>query len=185
MLAPVATLAGTKPAVQFVSGTTKAIPGNTSGSLDTAGSTDLVFHYGKSVFTLPYKSITYTEVTEPVGKHLLHVPVPKVGKGARYLNISYSEGGSSRMVTFKASATLVRSLEGTINERRNGPQQAKLTTQPVAQQTVAAAAGSSKGSVKTDGESWWGDKYWRTNRNKNKWPEVPTDSPSTAAGTKF
>src|SRR5205085_764953 len=79
------------------------------------------FQYGKSQLTVPYASITTTEVTEPTGMHLWRVPVPKVGKGARFLNISYRDGENTRMMTFKAPAGTVSGLANTINQKRKDP----------------------------------------------------------------
>src|ERR1700758_4097404 len=93
---PSMTLARTSTTVEFVSGNVKSIPANTTGSMDTASPSDLTFHFGKSVFSLPYQTITNTEVTEPTGHHLWRVPVPKLGKNARFLNITYREGESTR-----------------------------------------------------------------------------------------
>jgi hypothetical protein len=214
VLTPLVGLAGTAAKAEFVTGTVKSIPANTSGSLDAGSSTELRFRYGKSVFSLPYKDITDAEVTEPVGKHLWKMPVPKVGKGSRFLNISYQDGSESRMLTFKAPAKTVTGLANAINDRRKDPQTAtaaapttkkghgnkklnaskkatstkkanasKKTPEPVPAQTTPDATKTA--SIKTDTEVWWGDQYWRTTRNKAKWPEVPAENPSgVPAGTK-
>jgi hypothetical protein len=76
-------------------------------------------------------------------------------------------------VTFKAPASAITDLSSSINAHRKEPLSASAT------------AAAKEPSVKTDTESWWGDKYWRTNRNKAKWPEVPAEnSPAVAAATK-
>jgi hypothetical protein len=201
MLAPTMTLAGTATTAEFVSGTVKSIPANTAGSLDTGSSTELRFRYRKAVFSLPYKNITNTQVTEPVGKHLWKVPVPKVGKSARYLNISYREGNDSRMLTFRAPTGAMKDLVSTIEARRKDPQTiaatevapapvtppaaAVATSKPPTNASAPAPAPAAASSLKSDSEVWWGDKYWRTTRNKPKWPEVPAETaPGVPAGTK-
>lgn len=202
LLMPITTLAGTATTAEFVSGTVKSIPANTTGSLDLGSSTELRFRYGKSVFSLPYTNITQTEVLEPVGKHLWRVPVPKMGKGARFLNISYRDGDNSRMLTFRASTSAVTGLVSTINERRKDPRTAAATAPAPPRLTVpktqtatakaltpapapAPASAKAAPSIKTDNQAWWGDQYWRTNRNKAKWPEVPGEtSPGVPSGTK-
>ena len=162
--------AGTGAPAEYVSGTVKTIPANTNGALD-AGS-ELTFRYGKSVFTLPYEKITNTEITEPSAHHLWKVPVPKVvGRGERLLNISYRDGGDSRLVTFKGSANALKEVVDTIDAHRKESQALSFTPRPPAKPVV---------------EDWWGDKYWRTTRNKNKWPEIPQDNaaPGVPAGSK-
>lgn len=210
LLAPTTILAATEAKVEFVRGTVKSIPANTAGSLNAASSAELSFHYGKSVFSVPYQNIINTEVTEPTGRHLLKVPVPKLGKGVRYLNIAFTQDGVSRMLTFKAPAGTVNSLLTTINDHRKDPSLATASTPAPA---VAAAstkkapktkksllakkqpkektpepektASAQKTDLKTDTESWWGDRYWRTTRNQGKWPQTTADNTAgVPSGTK-
>lgn len=217
-MVPAATWAGTANTVEFVGGNVKSIPANTTGSLDASGSSELSFHYGKSVLRVPYQSIVHTEVTEPTGMHLWRVPVPKLGKGARFLNISYKDGESTRMLTFKAPAGNVSELVSTIEQHRNPkPQLSAKESNPEAKAAskekaskektpkhVASKASKSdkkskkseeiakaekpapekKADIKTDTAEWWGDSYWRTTRNKTKWPQVPADNTGVPAGTK-
>ena len=161
--------AGTGAPAEYVSGTVKTIPANASGSLD-AGS-ELTFHYGKSVFAVPYNKITDTQITEPSGHHVWKVPVPKVvGRGERLLNITYREGDSSRMATFKGSASSLKEVADAIDGHRKDQQALSFAPRPAAKPVV---------------EDWWGDKYWRTTRNKNKWPEIPQDNaPGVPGGSK-
>jgi hypothetical protein len=167
LIMPPAISAGTVRNAEFVSGTLTTIPANTVGSLDVDNSTELTFHYGQSVFTLPFQNITNTQVVEPNGRHLWKVPVPKLGRSSRFLTITYSEGDKSRMLTFKASTDDVTDMVGTINQRRKDPK------------------GASAKASKTE-EDWWGDRYWRTNRNKAKWPNGDADPQGVpAAGTKL
>jgi hypothetical protein len=151
--------AGTAKTAEFVSGSEKSIPANTLGSLDVDNPTELRFHYGQTVFALPYQKITGTEVVEPNGRHLWKVKVPPIGKSSRFLTITYKEGETSRMMTFKAPTNQVSHLVSTIDERRKPNDLAKSS------------------------EDWWGDKVWRTTRNKSKWPSPDADSQGTA--TKF
>jgi hypothetical protein len=129
----------------------------------------LRFRYGKSVFALPYQQITNTQVVEPDGKHLWKVPVPTLGKGSRLLTITFKDGDESRMLTFKAPAYTVSHLLSTIDDRRQTPKTASVS-----------ASASAKASVTETPEVWWGDRYWRTNRNKAKWPEGETQGVSAA-----
>ena len=172
-LAPTMTLAAPPPNVEYVSGTAKSIPVNTPGTLDARGPSGLSFKYGKSVLAVPFKNITGTEVTEPSGHHIWHVRVPKIGKSERFLNITYREGETSRMLTFKAPTGTVKELANAIDVRRVEPKPA------------AATALAPRPPINKDPEAWWGDQYWRTTRNKSKWPQSPAENTSGApAGTK-
>lgn len=166
---PTPITAATKNTAEFLSGTVKGIPENTLGSLESSDPAELRFVYGKAMFAVPYKSITDARIVDPPGRRLWRVPVPRLSKGARYLTITYREGDNPFMMTFKAPAGEISDLVGTIEERRKGPQ-----------------SGAAKTSAKAEPETWWGDKYWRTNRNKTKWPTTEAgDTTSVPAGTKY
>ncbi len=158
LIMPPAISAATAKTAEFVSGTEKTIPVNTLGSLDADSATELRFHYGQAVFALPYQKITGAEVVEPNSRHLWKVKVPPI-KSSRFLTITYKEGETSRMMTFKAPTNQVTNLVSIIDERRKPKDLAKSA------------------------DEWWGDKVWRTTRNKSKWPNPDSDSQGTA--TKF
>lgn len=156
-------------AAQFISGTAATIPVNIDGSLDATNPSELQFHYGMSVFTVPYDTITNTQISDAAGHHLWKVPV-KLGKSSRLLTISYRNGEKISAVTFKASAGSVASLRAVIEQRR----------------APAPAAQTAKAQPKTAGEEdWWGDHYWRTTHNRDKWPSPQqTDTTVAPSGTK-
>jgi len=160
-----------KPA-EFVSGTAVSIPAHTAGSLDAASPAELKFHYKGSVLSVPYQKITSVEASDPGGRHLWRVPVPKIGKSVRLLTVSYhNTDDSTAMVTFKASGSAVSSLVATINERKQpAPDLASLKSREAAAAKVAE-------------EEWWGNRYWRTLRNKSKWPGAVSDSQGAPGGT--
>lgn len=158
---------------EFVSGTAKKIPANTIGSLDANSATELRFQYGRSVFNLPYQNITNTEVVEPAGHHLWKVPVPHIGKSGRFLSISYKDGDAAEMMTFRTSQQEAETLAKAIKERCAGPE----------------TAGMKPAEVKVNSmkpENWWGDRYWKTTHNKDKWPstEHGPEAPGVPGGTK-
>jgi hypothetical protein len=162
--------AATKPqTAEFVSGTIKTIPANTAGALDANSDSELRFHYGNSIFAIAYQRITNAQVVEPSGHHLWKVPVPSLGKGTRLISISFRDAEGNGMVTFRAPASDAKNIARAIEQHRGNPA------------TLAA-----RKPAKAAQETWWGDKYWKTTRNKDRWPSAqPSDSPGTpAAGTK-
>lgn len=171
LMTPAAIHASSPNTALLVSGTVKGIPANSVGSLDVTNSTELRFHYGKSVFALPYQQITNTQVVEPDGKHLWKVPVPTLGKGSRLLTITFKDGDDSRMLTFKAPAHTVTHLVSAIDDRRESPK-------------PASGSASAKASVTQAPEVWWGDRYWKTNRNKAKWPTPESETQGVPTATK-
>jgi len=172
LMTPAAIYAASPNTALLVSGTVKGIPANSVGSLDVTNSAELRFHYGKSVFALPYQQITNTQVVEPDGRHLWKVHVPTLGKGSRLLTITFKDGDASRMLTFKAPAPTVSHLVSTIDDRRETPK------------TASPASTSAKASVTQTPELWWGDRYWKTNRNKAKWPAPESEAQGVPTATK-
>jgi hypothetical protein len=156
---------------EYVSGSAKAIPVNATGSLNTSDAKELQFNYGQSVYKLPYAQITSTEIMQGEGRHILHkIPVPSLfGKKKETLAINYKDAsGANGTLNFELSAREAKATREAIAEWKATPQSA------------AAAAPSNE---------WWGDKYWKTTRNKGTWETGTTAvTPGTpapvASGTK-
>ena len=156
---------------EYVGGTAKAIPVNATGSLSTADAKELQFNYGQSVYHLPYAQITGTDIAQGEARHILgKIRVPSLGKRKEKLAISYKDASGAGTVNFELSA-----------------RQAKATREAIAQWKTMPL--TSAGTA--DQMEWWGDKYWKTNRNKGTWDGVAAGAPAAqpapgtpAAGTK-
>ena len=163
-------MAATVPDVEFVGGTTKIIPLNTMGTLDAATTNGLHFRYGRGDFDLPYNRIIRTEIGETPGHHLWKVPVPHLGKGTRLLTVTYKEGESGTgMVTFRAATSTISAINSEIDDQKRAP-------------AVATSTPTKSVDKKATGEDWWGDAYWRTNRNKSKWPGQTSEAQPSGGG---
>lgn len=154
---------------QYIYGTEKAIPPDTVGSLDVTDPAKLQFQYGRDLgFKLPYSKIKNYEFskTKGAGRSIAHVPIPKVPflNRQEVLNLSYfTEQGGVNTASFRLSGKDLSSLQWTLSQR------------------VEAGKKSAESASRTKlPESWWGDRYWRTTRNKAAWPEPPAE----AVGTK-
>jgi hypothetical protein len=135
---------------EYVGGTVKSIPMNSTGFLNLEDTKVLKFNYGQAVYKLPYDQITGTEVTKSDTRKVLKtVPVPSLfGRKKETLTISYKDAaGASGKLSFELAARLAASVQDTIAEQKAIPQ--------------AESANQSN--------DWWGDKYWKTNRNKAAW----------------
>jgi hypothetical protein len=153
---------------QYMYGTVKTIPTNTVGSLDLTDPSALQFQYGNSKYKLEYhqiKSFRFSDVkSEP--RTIVHVPVPKLPFHSReqVLDISfYEKEGKVGTVSFRLTGKNLNSAEWMLSERIR----------------LDKVASENAGRTKLP-ESWWGDKYWKTNRNKPAWP----DANAEAVGTK-
>jgi hypothetical protein len=148
---------------EYLGGTVKSIPVNATGSLSLGDAKELRFNYGQSVYKLPYGQITGTEIIQGEGRHVLHVRVPRFfGKNKETLAINYKDAaGASGTLNFELSARQASAARDTIAERK-APQAAS------ANQTAQS-------------NEWWGDKYWKTTRNRATWEA--TTAPPIAPGT--
>jgi hypothetical protein len=149
---------------QYVYGTVKSIPADSAGSLDLTEQTDLKFQFGKSSYRLPYgriKSFQFSETKAPA-RSIAHVPLPNLLRSrAKTLDVSfYDAGGSVGSLSFRLTGRNVSSAEWLLKER------------------IRLEKESAQGRAKLP-ESWWGDRYWKTTRNKSVWPD-----PAEPAGTR-
>ncbi len=136
--------------VEYLGGTVKSIPANSTGSLNLGDPKELRFNYGASVYKLPYGQITNTQIIETEGRHLFgRIPLPTLrGRRKDTLAISYKDpAGASGTLNFELYASQAEEARETIAEKKSAVQTAG-PNQP---------------------DEWWGDKYWKTNRNKATW----------------
>jgi hypothetical protein len=153
---------------EYLGGSSRAIPGNTIGTLDLSDSQELRFRYGKSVYRLPYSQIDGFDFSAGPRHRVFH-KVTVSGKlwprKHNILNISVrDEKGEVSSMSFALTGKAVASAAESVLEART---------------TSFNAANSGRPDV------WWGDKYWRTTRNNPNWPSPERDAQTAAAaGTK-
>ncbi len=158
----------TSTEAEYVGGTAKGVPLNAIGSLSFEDGKELRFQYGKSVFRLPYASITGTDVASR-GRyyHVLgHIPVPRLFThgGPQIYSIRFKDAsGSVGTASFEMAAKAIPATREALAARQE-PQSGAL----------AAAPGSSPQ------DAWWGDHVWKTTRNRSTWP----GDPAATTGTK-
>lgn len=152
---------------EYLGGTAKSIPLNLTGRLDLSDPNDLIFAYGKGVYRLPFERIkSYQwDHSKGTGRRVFgRVPIPHLpwGKQEEILSLSFRvDGNTIGVLNFQLSGKDLPSAEWALNSRMEEPE------------STARA-----GRVKL-GESWWGDKYWRTNRNVATWPAAETEAGGT------
>jgi len=146
--------------VQYVGGTVKSIPKNATGSLSLNDGRELRFNYGQSVYKLPYNQITSTDIIESEGRHLFHrIPVPSFGRSRETLVINYKDAtGQTGKLDFELSSRQAADVRETI-----------------------AAVNAAQNNTDPQSGEWWGDKYWKTNRNKASWEAGTVTASQTPA----
>jgi hypothetical protein len=161
---------GAPGVVQYVGGTVKAIPANTAGSFNFDDTKEMRFNYSGSVYKLSYEQITATEISKGDGHHVFgKIPVPSLvpSKRKQTLSISYKDStGATGTLNFELAAAQASAARDMIALKKAPPQ---LST---AGQTT----------------DWWGDRYWKTNRNKGLWDsssaQTSQSGQTAPAGTK-
>jgi len=146
----------------YIDGTITAIPINTEGTLELGNSGNLEFRYGETSYAIPSASISAIRVGKPRNGLASHVAggASRLGRTVlpiffskdKYLTVDYGAGeaaGTQRAV-FRVPAELAAGLVPVLREK-------------VAQNRAAAA------KVAEDPDNWWGNRYWKTNRNRHLW----------------
>jgi hypothetical protein len=161
---PPAVVRAASDSVQYVGGTVKSIPVNSGGSFNFDDAKEFRFNYNGSVYRLPYEQITGTEIEKADVRRVLHVfPVisPIASHRRQTLVINYTDqSGATGSLNFELMA--YKALD--------------------AQETIAAK--KSPGSNSAAGQAanaWWGDKYWKTLRNKSAWDAQEAQNAQAAA----
>ena len=159
-----AVLRAASDTVQYVGGTVKSIPVNSSGSFNLDDAKELRFHYNGTVYRLPYDQITSTEIEKADVKHVMRV-IPAQSliftHRKRTLVINYTDpSGATGTLNFELMAYQAEETQDTIAAKK-GPGPGTFTGQA--------------------GNTWWGDKYWKTPRNKSEWDAQATRNAQAAA----
>jgi hypothetical protein len=152
---------------EYVGGTVKSIPVNSAGLLNFDDAKEIRFSYSGSVYSLPYEQITSTEIEKAEGRRLLgKIPVPALLHRKQVLSVNYKDAaGATGSLNFEVASNDAAGLQATI--------EAKKAPQTAATQNPA---------------DWWGDRYWKTNRNQSQWDAKSAQNaqaaPATPSGTK-
>ena len=162
-MVPPFVLRGASSSVEYVGGTVKSIPANSTGAFGFEDAKELRFNYNGASYSLPYEQIATTDVTKGESHHILRkIPVPSFSPGKRKetLTIAYKDAsGTAGTLNFELTAD-----------------QATETCDIIAAKKAAIAAG-----VAARSNDFWGDKYWKTNRNQATWETQTASQPSPSA----
>jgi hypothetical protein len=146
---PPAAVYGASAPVQYVGGTVKSIPVNSTGNFNFEDAKEFHFTYGGSMYKLPYDQITSTSIEKADIRRVWHV-FPAMSPIADH-----------RHQTLVINFTDATGATGTVNFELMEYRAVE------AQETIAAKKSP---SAATPAETaWWGDKYWKTKRNVAIW----------------
>lgn len=154
-LASVAVLNGaaTPGKISYVGGTVEAIPVNSAGTFNFEDAKNFQFKYGNSVYKLPYAQITGTEITRAELRRVHRIPMPSLvpSHWKDILTISYKDAsGAAGTLKFEMPTMAALDARQQIADKTAPPGESAATAQD---------------------NQWWGDKYWKTLRNKSTWDD--------------
>ncbi|MGA2879886.1 MAG: hypothetical protein ABSG13_13120 [Bryobacteraceae bacterium] len=153
---PPAVIRAASDTVQYVGGTVKSIPVNSTGTFDFEDAKEFHFTYKGSVYKLPYDQITGTSIEKADVRRVLHVfPAisPIASRRKQTLVINYTDAaGAAGTLNFELAEYRATDAQETLAAKRS----------PI---SPAAAAAASTAQSNT----WWGDNVWKTKRNQATW----------------
>jgi hypothetical protein len=165
---PPAVVRAASDTVQYVGGTVKSIPVNSGGSFNFDDAKDFRFTYNGSVYKLPYEQITGTSIERADVRRVMHV-FPAISPIASHrkqtLVINYTDpSGATGSLNFELMAYKAVDAQQTIAAKKS----------PVSPNAVADQGPN----------AWWGDKYWKTLRNKPAWDALDAQNAQAAENAK-
>jgi hypothetical protein len=155
-------LRGDSNTIEYVGGTVKTIPANALGSFDFDDTRELKFLFHGGSYAVPYQQITGTDVSKNEPHHVLRkIPAPSFGRRKQTLTISFKDAsGAAGTLSFEV----------------------KENQASIAIDTIAAKKAFAEATA-VPGNDWWGDRYWKTNRNKSTWETQSASAPPLQPGT--
>lgn len=140
--------------VEYVAGTVETPAPNTKGAIDTAA-TGMKFQYASSVFEVPYDRLASVEQGRPGGIAGKLKKVVTLSRKSHFTVAFKDDKGALQTMTFAA-----------------GKQQVAKTVPALQAKVTKPQPGDARAAVAPaqQAEAWWGDRYWKTDRNLNKWP---------------
>ncbi len=149
---PSAAVLAASDSVQYVGGTVKSIPVNSTGTFNFEDAKEFRFTYNGSMFKLPYDQITSTDIEKADVRRVMHIfPAmsPIASHRKQTLIINYTDAsGAAGSLNFELPAYRATDAQETIAAKKS----------PVPSYAAAAAS-----------NEWWGDSVWKTKRNKAAW----------------
>ncbi|MDX2151631.1 MAG: hypothetical protein SFV54_12915 [Bryobacteraceae bacterium] len=145
----------------YLGGTVTTIPRNALGKLDLRGESEIVFLYRDPHWSLPYDKVRAIE----------YDPGEVVTRRRTIQTL-----GFAKLPMFASKPQLTIKFESGVGQTEKVvlelPKKQALTTLARLEEKTGKKAVPPTydgGRERTDGANWWGDRYWRTNRNQQTW----------------
>jgi len=152
----------------YVDGNVTALKPNTGGTLVFSDDSSMKFRTGAAEVAVPYASISKAELgstqthnhDDPAYKVWL-LPKRLHKTETQLLVVEFKNGlGEQQSMTLELAKDSASSVLATIEERSGAPKSVAAIT---------AKADSTKSANAKSASEWWGDSFWKTNRNQSQW----------------
>lgn len=162
----------------YVDGNLTGVSPNSSGTLLFPDDRAMVFEAGGDSIQVPYATISKADLGA-MRVHSPQVPVYKVWALSKRITgrtrtqlltvVFKGEEGEDVSMTLELARAAAPDVLATINGHTGkGPMVAAAPPRVKLTEDQVMAAGPAESSK----ASWWGDDYWKTERNSNKWNNV-------------
>jgi hypothetical protein len=159
----------------YVDGNVSSLKPNTGGTLVFTDEKSMTFRTGLAEVTVPYSSISRAELGAtqehsheaplPGPLKLLTMPMRLHKTETQLLTLEFKNGlGESQTMTLQLAKPAAATVLSTIEERT-----AKPADKGDGSSDKTAVASSKTPSKDLSKDEWWGDSYWKTNRNQSSW----------------
>jgi len=147
----------------YIDGNVSTLKPNTGGTLVFTDDKSMTFRTGLAEVAVPYSSISKAQLGA-TQEHSHEAPGPlkvlaRLHKTeTQLLIVEFKNGlGESQTMTLSLAKPAASTVLSTIEEH---------TAKPAEKTTVASAKTDPKSDSK---DAWWGDSFWKTNRNQDTW----------------
>jgi hypothetical protein len=141
----------------YIDGNVSTLKPNTGGTLVFTDEKSMTFRTGLAEVAVPYSSITKAQLGAL--KVLAHLHRTET----QLLIVEFKNGlGESQTMTLSLAKPAAGNVLSTIEVHTAKPAEAKAAEKSI----VASATADPKSDSK---DAWWGDSFWKTNRNQDTW----------------
>jgi hypothetical protein len=154
----------------YIDGNVSTLKPNTGGTLVFTDDKSMTFRTGLAEVAVPYSSISKAQLGA-TQEHSHDMPLPGPLKlltrlhktETQLLIVEFKNGlGESQTMTLSLAKPAASTVLSTIAVHTAKPADAKGAEQS----TVASAKADPQSDSK---DAWWGDSFWKTNRNQDTW----------------
>jgi hypothetical protein len=190
LLAAAAFAASQAETTTYVDGNLTGVSPNSGATLTYSGDKQMSLRTGLTNVEVPYESISHAElgaVKETSHGHGLFAHHSKTQTQLLIVNFKNGEGEDKTM-TLELAQPAAASVLSSIQAHKAGPEQvaSQTTPQPAPEQPAPKFKSRTKPEAKAEvkpeapknAADWWGDTWWKTNRNSDKWTKpASTNAP--------